>query len=123
VFMIDTRSATPIYEQLEQNIISLIAAGALTADEQLPSVRTLARELGVNPNTVQKSYSHLEQRGIIYQAAGRGSFVAPPQNAMTRIVAEKREALCDVIRDARRANVPMERIIDLVRSLYEEETV
>ena len=73
MFSIDSRSRVPIYEQLIQNIIGLIARGALQPDDQLPSVRSLARDLGINPNTVQKAYQELEAKGMIYQAAGRGS--------------------------------------------------
>jgi len=121
--MIDPRSSVPLYEQLEQNIIALISAGALAPDDQLPSVRSLARELGINPNTVQKAYAHLEERGIIYQAAGRGSFVSPVGQAMDRIAQEKRAALAASVREAARAGVSREEVLALVQSLYEEETV
>lgn len=70
MFSIDSRSRMAIYEQLVQNIIGLIARGVLQPDDQLPSVRNLARDLGINPNTVQKAYQELEAKGMIYQAAG-----------------------------------------------------
>ena len=88
MFTVNPRSITPLYEQLEQNIISMIASGILSADDQLPSVRSLARDLGLNPNTVQKAYSHLEDKGIIYQATGRGSFVASVETAMEKVLEE-----------------------------------
>ena len=50
--------------------------GVLTADAQLPSVRQLAMELSVNPNTIQRAYGELEKRGVIYAAKGRGNFVS-----------------------------------------------
>ena len=121
MFLIDPRSSVPLYEQLEENIISLISAGALAPDDQLPSVRSLARDLGINPNTVQKAYSHLEERGIIYQAAGRGSFVSPVGRAMDRIAQEKRDALSACVREAARAGISREEIFALVHSLYEED--
>ena len=121
--MIDPRSSVALYEQLEQNIISLISAGALAPDDQLPSVRSLARELGINPNTVQKAYGHLEERGILYQAVGRGSFVSPVGQAMDRIAKEKRDALLACAREAARAGVPLEEALALVRSPYEEGTI
>lgn len=80
MFSIDSRSRMAIYEQLVQNIIGLIARGVLQPDDQLPSVRNLARDLGINPNTVQKAYQELEAKGMIYQAAGRGSFIAPGES-------------------------------------------
>ena len=72
---IDLQSRTPIYEQLQEQILRLSLLGVLDQNEQLPSVRALAREIGVNPNTVAKAYSQLEADGITYSVAGRGSFI------------------------------------------------
>ena len=63
---IDLQSRTPIYEQLQEQILRLSLLGVLDQNEQLPSVRALAREIGVNPNTVAKAYQELERQGIIY---------------------------------------------------------
>lgn len=76
MFDIDLTSRTPIYEQLYNKIVELIIKGVLTENSQLPSIRMLAKELRVNPNTVVKAYSQLEHDGIIYSLTGRGSFVA-----------------------------------------------
>lgn len=76
MFDIDLMSRTPIYEQLYNKIIELIIKGVLTENSQLPSIRALAKELSVNPNTVVKAYNQLENDGIIYSLTGRGSFVA-----------------------------------------------
>lgn len=74
---LDLQSRVPLYEQLQEQIIRLSLMGVLEANEQLPSVRSLAREVGVNPNTVAKAYQELERKGIIYTISGRGSFVSP----------------------------------------------
>lgn len=74
---LDLQSRVPLYEQLQEQIIRLSLMGVLEANEQLPSVRFLAREVGVNPNTVAKAYQELERQGIIYTISGRGSFVSP----------------------------------------------
>jgi len=74
---LDLQSRVPLYEQLQEQIICLSLMGVLEANEQLPSVRSLAREVGVNPNTVAKAYQELERQGIIYTISGRGSFVSP----------------------------------------------
>lgn len=74
---LDLQSRVPLYEQLQEQIIRLSLMGVLEANEQLPSVRSLAREVGVNPNTVAKAYQKLERQGIIYTISGRGSFVSP----------------------------------------------
>ncbi|MDR5658437.1 GntR family transcriptional regulator [Serpentinicella sp. ANB-PHB4] len=72
---LDLRSRLPIYEQLVEKIKTLIMEDVLKADEQLPSVRTLAQELTINPNTIQKAYKALEREGYIYTVKGKGNFV------------------------------------------------
>ncbi len=76
MFDLDLQSRVPIYEQLYKKIIELIIKGVLKENEQLPSVRSLAKDMNVNPNTVAKAYQELERNKIIYSVAGRGSFVA-----------------------------------------------
>ena len=73
---IDFRDRRPIYEQLVSAIKDLIMRGALSENEQLPSVRALAAELGINPNTIQKAYSELERQGVTYTVSGKGCFVS-----------------------------------------------
>nr|MBQ4319362.1 GntR family transcriptional regulator [Clostridia bacterium] len=79
---VDLRSRVPIYEQLIMGIRKSILSGELKPDEQLPSVRTLALELGINPNTIQKAYNELERQGAIYSLKGRGSFVSSDTTAL-----------------------------------------
>ena len=74
---LDLQSRVPLYEQLQEQIIRLSLLGVLEENEQLPSVRSLAHEVGVNPNTVAKAYQELERQGISYTVSGRGSFVSP----------------------------------------------
>lgn len=76
MFSIDLQSRTPIYEQLYKKIIELILKRELMPNDKLPSVRELAKELGVNPNTVSKAFQLLERDRVIYSLTGRGSFVA-----------------------------------------------
>ncbi|MEW9110431.1 GntR family transcriptional regulator [Cytobacillus gottheilii] len=78
MFELDVRSRKPIYEQLVERLKELIISEILKTDEQLPSVRTLAQQLTINPNTIQKAYRELETQGYIYSIKGRGSFVSPP---------------------------------------------
>lgn len=84
MFDIDLMSRTPIYEQLYKKVVELILKGVLNEQDKLPSVRSLATELSVNPNTVAKAYSLLERDGIIYSLAGRGSFVAKPDKLLAQ---------------------------------------
>ena len=76
MFQINTASGVPIYEQLIHNVTRLTDSGVLKPHDRLPSVRSLAVELGINPNTVAKAYRELEPRGFIYSVYGKGSFVA-----------------------------------------------
>ncbi len=71
------RDARPIYEQIKDGLRKLVLTGAVRQDERLPSVRELASQLAINPNTIQKAYRELEKEGFIYTVSGRGSFAAP----------------------------------------------
>ncbi|KPU42379.1 HTH-type transcriptional repressor YtrA [Oxobacter pfennigii] len=73
---IDYRDKRPIYEQLIEGIEDMAIRGILEPDSQLISVRQLALELSINPNTIQRAYAELEKKGIIYSIKGRGSFVS-----------------------------------------------
>jgi len=77
MFELDVRSRKPIYEQLVERLKELIITEILKPDEQLPSVRTLAQQLTINPNTIQKAYRELENQGYIYSIKGKGSYVSP----------------------------------------------
>ncbi|CAH2214219.1 GntR family transcriptional regulator [Tepidibacter aestuarii] len=75
MFELDLRSRLPIYEQLVEKFKELIISEVLKVDEKLPSVRTLSKQLTINPNTIQKAYRELERQGYIYSIKGKGSFV------------------------------------------------
>ena len=72
---LDYRDAKPIYTQIVDNFRAQIAAGILQPGEKLPSVRELATQLSINPNTIQRAYRELEAKGIIQTHPGKGCFV------------------------------------------------
>lgn len=76
MIVIDYQNRKPIYEQIVEKFQTLIITGAIEPDSQMPSVRSLAVDLSINPNTIQKAYSVLEQEGFIYPVKGRGNFVS-----------------------------------------------
>ena len=76
MFSIDLTSRIPIYEQIYSKITELAVSGSLSEHTQLPSVRSLAKDMRVNPNTVAKAYQELERSGVIYSVPGKGSFIA-----------------------------------------------
>lgn len=80
MFELDLRSRLPIYEQLVEKFKELIISEVLKKDEKLPSVRSLASEITINPNTIQKAYRELERQGYIYSIPGKGNFVASIEN-------------------------------------------
>ena len=76
MILIDYKDRRPLYEQIVEKLSDLMVRGILEQDSQLPSVRSLATELSMNPNTIQRAYAELERQGYIYSVKGRGSFVA-----------------------------------------------
>lgn len=72
---LDYRDAKPIYTQIVENFRAQIASGILQPGEKLPSVRELAQNLSINPNTIQRAYRELEMRGYIQTVPGKGCFV------------------------------------------------
>lgn len=76
MILLDYKDRRPIYEQVVEKLQELMVCGALPEDSQLPSVRSLAMDLSINPNTIQRAYAELERQGFIYSIKGKGSFVA-----------------------------------------------
>lgn len=82
--LIDNRSGAPIYDQICQQIRAAILSGELSADEALPSIRNLARDLRISVITTKRAYEELEHEGLIYTVAGVGCFVARQNTALLR---------------------------------------
>ncbi len=115
---IDWQSRTPIYQQIVHRIIELILMGELKENDQLPSVRSMARELGINPNTIQKAYQELEGRGIIYSASGRGNFVLAPEAAGEQKRKECFAVLRKAVGDAKLSGITPKEIDSLVQEVF-----
>jgi GntR family transcriptional regulator len=81
---IETSGREPIYRQLMRQVREAIAVGTLAAEEKLPSVRELSRDLVVNPNTIAKVYTELEREGLVCTRPGLGVFVARPRRELTK---------------------------------------
>lgn len=99
------KSRTPICDQLCESIIQLAGCGVLAPGDPLPSVRSLAQELGINPNTVQKSYRTLEQQGILDSIPGKGSFISRSHKVQTNLRAVGFKALDEGIEMALRRGI------------------
>ena len=115
MIQIDLQSRVPLYEQLQEQIIRLSMLGILDENQQLPSVRALAREVGVNPNTVAKAYQQLEQQGIIYTVSGRGSFVSPDVLSLQSLRQAALQEVLDAVAKALSRGVSPQQLLDAIR--------
>ncbi|MFV8827807.1 GntR family transcriptional regulator [Alkalihalobacterium sp. APHAB7] len=122
MFQLDIRSRKPIYEQLVEKLKELIIHEVFVADQQLPSVRALAQELTINPNTIQKAYRELEHQGYIYSVPGKGKYVAPQSETKNdEKVKKMKEELVKLLSEAMYLGMKKEDILSLVA--IAEETV
>ena len=119
MIILDYRDRRPIYEQVISRFQELMLTGALEKDSQLPSVRSLAMELSINPNTIQKAYAELERQGYIYTVKGKGSFVADNQAMKENKKKEVLLKVSDMIDEAIRVGIPGEEIKNMVEIQYE----
>lgn len=118
---IDYQSRKPIYEQIIERVSVLIMKGILPPDSQLPSVRSLAVELAINPNTIQKAYAVLEEQGYIYAVKGRGNFVADCSGLVEQKQKELTESFGELIAYAKAFGMTKETCIEIVESCWKEE--
>ena len=123
MYFIEPLSRIPVYEQLIEQIERYILAGILKSNEQLPSVRTMSVSLAVNPNTIQKAYSELDSKKIIFSVPGKGCFVS--ENAIEIIGNYKRlklNELSNTLNELKLANITKEEILALIDSVYNERS-
>ncbi|MFE8699624.1 GntR family transcriptional regulator [Cytobacillus sp. FJAT-54145] len=118
MFELDVRSRKPIYEQLVDKLKELIITEIFKSDEQLPSVRTMAQQLTINPNTIQKAYRELEIQGFIYSIKGKGSFVSPssPKQNNEKIMKIKSE-LAKLLSEAIYLGITSAEIIEIIKDI------
>ena len=114
------RDSRPIYEQIRDGLRKLIVTGALSADEKLPSVRALAAQLAINPNTIQRAYMELEQQGLIYPVKGKGSFVTDSSRIRQIGMEETLSELKKITEKGMALGVGEEEMIGVIRSCYKE---
>src|SRR5205823_11274763 len=121
-FKLNPKSGVPVYRQIQDQIRYGIASGLLNPSEQLPTVRALAVELAVNPNTVIKAYSELEREGILTTEQGSGTFVAAeqPVTLSDENRQGKLQSLClEFLAQAARYGFSSEDIVRAIHSLVE----
>lgn len=121
IFKLDNKSREPMYEQLEKLIAKYISAGVLNEGDQLPSVRSMAQQLGINPNTVAKTYKILENEGIIYTIVGKGAFIAESSAAKSVIKKEYEAAFLSAAQNAKNMGFGEGELISLIQKLYKSK--
>lgn len=117
---IDYQNRQPIYEQIIERFQLLIIKGVLPPDSQMPSVRSLAMELSINPNTIQKAYAVLEQQGYIYPVKGKGNFVAECKELVESRKVKVLEGLRLIIEQGKEIGMSEEECLEAVRSCWDE---
>ena len=115
---LDYQSKDPIYLQIKNRIAELVMLGVYPPGTQLPSVRSLASELGINPNTIQKAYQELESAGITCSVSGKGSFVAGGNAARTLMLAKCEQSVRRAVREAQLAGADPEQVLAWVQEEF-----
>lgn len=119
MIIIDLHSRTPIYEQIEEQIIYLINTGVYAPGDKLPSIRALAGDLGLNVNTVKRAFAELEARGMIVSYQGRGVFVSAQAVQNEVVLEEARRTVKAALLSAKTKGVTKEEIKNILDSLFE----
>lgn len=117
MIVLDLKDARPLYEQVVERFKHLILCGALPEDEKLPSVRILAMELSINPNTIQKAYGELERQGFIYTVKGRGNFVSPNGSLKEAKKAELKQQLSELVSEGESIGFTRKEMIQYIENV------
>lgn len=110
---LDYRDSRPLYQQVKDNLRRMMLTGLLPPDEKLPSVRSLATQLAINPNTIQRAYGELEAEEYIYSVAGRGSFVAAASGKHSHRIQELTEQLSPILEELKTLGYSQESLLRL----------
>lgn len=121
MFSLRLQGGVPLSEQLEARIAELIISGEMAENEKLPAVREVAKELMINPNTVQKTYRQLEQRGLIYSLPGKGSYVAEKSQYSSAVLKRAAEEFRRAVIDAKKSGLTEEMMTEVINAVLNEE--
>ncbi len=118
MFLLNLQSKVPIYEQIQNQILKFIQAGVLKPGDKLPSVRQLAIDNGINPNTVAKAYTELEKNGFVYNLPKKGVYVAEIDKSTSRS-----EMIRNVLKPLKDSGVEKGEIIHVLNDLFPEDSI
>ncbi len=122
MFQLDLKSRKSIYQQVVDNMKDLILTGIIGAEEKLPSVRDLSKDLTVNPNTIQKAYRELEYEGYVYSVSGLGTFASKLEDLKidSKKISEIELKLKNIINELFYLGLPIEEIEDMIHKTIKE---
>ena len=118
MIILDYRDTRPLYEQIVDKFQMLILSGALEPNSRMPSVRSLAVELSINPNTIQRAYSELEKAGYIYTVTGRGNFVSDGNTLRDIHLQQLLGQVRSAISQAKNAGISRDEILETLELIY-----
>lgn len=118
MIILDYKDRRPLYEQIVDKFSDMILKGVLKPDEKLPSVRSLAMELSINPNTIQRAYMELEHKGFLYSVKGRGNFVSDNDHLKEERKQEIKTKLTEQLKEAYIHGICAEEVKNLIVSVY-----
>lgn len=121
MIVIDYKDNRPLYEQIVERFQVLIERGVLKPEDQMPSVRSLAMELSINPNTIQKAYAELERRGYIYTVKGRGNFVSYDEELRAKRRSQQLEVFRQKAMQAMESGVTKDELLQIVEEVFKKE--
>ena len=124
MFLVNPKSKQPLYEQLVEQLRRQLVLGVIEAGQALPSVRQLATQLGINPNTIQKAYRRMEEEGMIISVPGKGSFISDDLADMLKKQRDEQlERIRQQIRTCREMGLDRGTIERLIDEAYKEGDV
>ena len=115
MIILDYRDTRPLYEQIVDKFQMLILSGALEPNSRMPSVRSLAVELSINPNTIQRAYSELERTGFLYTVKGKGNYVAYSLKDV------RKQEILEKLRDLKKEALGMRMTVKELTGFLEQE--
>lgn len=115
---LDYHSRTPIYEQIKEQIVLDISRGVLKKDEQLPSLRQLSAQMGININTVKRALSELEAQGVIYSVAGKGIFISGDADSQNIYLEQSLDAVKTALVTAKQMGASEDKITAILKEVF-----
>lgn len=115
MILIDLKDSRPIYEQVVERFKVLILRGVIASDEKIPSVRNLAVDLSINPNTIQRAYAELEKQGYIYTVKGKGNFASDSAGLLPQYKEELLEQIKEICQTAIAVGMTEDELVKNIR--------